>query len=146
MSSHYLNQIEPQENINIKCNNLSCAIFETTKNTKNFNADNTVTQITSQTTSVTINDYSGSVTTFELNIPAGVTITFNISNDKVRSPDRIIYSIQQFSDIIVTNGIPFLLLTSVGTSNQIRVDITNIHPTNALTGTIEFYFQLISNI
>jgi hypothetical protein len=99
----------------------------------------TVTQLTSTTTSVTINTASGQITTVASTLAAGGEETFTVSNSLVESVDTPIVCIASTSSA----GTPFAFCSAV-TSNSFDITVTNLHASNALDDTLVINYNLIS--
>lgn len=97
----------------------------------------TVTGATPQT----CNGSSGAVTTGTLTTAAATNAAYVINNTSVTAASRIQCTLQSYSGTIITNGIP-VPVTCVPGAGTITVNLTNIHASNALNGTVVIGFRV----
>lgn len=103
----------------------------------------TVTQATSITTPVTINSSIGLITTQTTTAAAGGSPTFTVNNNAVTSSSTILVSINDYSGIPATNGLPVILITTI-LNGSFAINIMNCHSVNALNGTLDIVFQVLN--
>lgn len=102
-------------------------------------SNGTKTQITSSTTGVTLDGSSGAITTVTFTTAALTNNVFTLTNSYILSTSIVVASITSYSGTIVTDGIPSLYLSNI-TNGTIDVNITNVHPVNALNGILIISF------
>lgn len=85
-----------------------------------------VTQITSISTGVTCNAYSGVITTVSQTVAAGAEADFVVTNSKVKATDHIGVSIKTH-----TSGGTFLAGIATVVDGSFTIRLTNLHATNA---------------
>ena len=106
-----------------------------------------VTQATSITTSVNCDDvFSAVITTQSATTAAGATDTFTVECNKFspNQADSVHVCINDYSGTLGTNGIPYLTVGGIAPgSNSFDINITNVHPTNALSGTLKISFLIV---
>lgn len=99
----------------------------------------TITQATSTTTPVTLNHNYGEVVTFSQSAVAGATDKFIVNNSLVVASDSVHIDINHYAGTYSTNGIPHVNIGSVG-AGSFEVHVSNVHPTNALSGALKLRF------
>ena len=102
-----------------------------------WNKISNVTQITSDTTSVTSNSVAGSITTVSLTTAAANNFSFTVNNSYCTSTSFVLLQLVSYSGTIGTDGIP--ILTSSPSSGAFNVNIYN-GGSAALAGTIKFLY------
>src|SRR4051794_29602663 len=85
-----------------------------------------VTQITSTTTGVTCNAYSGVITTFAQSVAAGGEVQFTVTNSKVAATDIVDVSIKTH-----TSGGTFIAAVTATAAGSFQITLTNLHSANA---------------
>lgn len=95
------------------------------------------------TTPQTCNGIRGVVTTGTLTTAAVTNAAFVINDSSVTTGSVIMCSDQGYSGTLVTNGEPVFSSCVPGTGT-ITVNITNVHATNALNGTIQIGFTVFN--
>lgn len=100
----------------------------------------TVTQATSATTAVTLNNVSGSITTVTQNIAAGAEVQFTVNNNKVAATDSIVVNVASGS----TGGTTIAAVTAVA-AGSFQITLTNLHATTAETGALVLNFAVIKS-
>jgi hypothetical protein len=86
-----------------------------------------VTQITSQTTAVTLNTVCGKITMFNAAFNTGALVTFTVNNSTVAA-----------SDLIVVNaGVGGIIANAVAANGSFTVTLYNAGP-NTFTGQVNF--------
>lgn len=100
-------------------------------------------QATSITTGVTLNTKKGFIQTqIATTAAAGAAVTsFVVSDSFTTTSSNVDASINLYSGALVTNGIPYILITNV-TTGSFTINILNNHPTNALNGTLQISFDV----
>lgn len=96
-----------------------------------------VTQATSVTTDVTANGAAGAITTQSAST-AGASAAvenFTVNNTAVKAGSLVFANIVSYSGTIVTNGVPAVFVSAI-TNGSFDLNIHNVHPTNALSGTL----------
>jgi len=106
-----------------------------------YSGKTTFTQLTNPTTAVPITTYAGTIVTFTLGDGAGTRHSFNITGSVIATSSLIKLELGPLSTDIVTHGVPYIEVTSVGAGTA-AITITNIGA-NAFTGTLTFYYQII---
>lgn len=92
----------------------------------------------------TCNGTRGSVTTGTLTTAAATNATYVINNSLVTAASIVICDALAYSGTLVTNGYPMVMVCTPG-AGTITVNITNVHPSNALNGTLTIGFGLAQN-
>ena len=138
MSSKYINQGIPQENINIRCNDI---IIDGSISGKESQTISTVTQTTGISNPVTCNGYNGNITTVSASIDInGKNLSTTVNNNVVESDDMILLSfIYNGSD-----GHPHINLKNVN-NGSFNFSIYNSSATEALNGSFNIFFKVIKN-
>ena len=105
----------------------------------------TVSQLTSITTGVTLDNLIGVVTTQAATAgAAGATPnTFTVSNSLVKASSVVVADIVDYGGVIATNGNPFVIVDAV-TNGSFNIIVSNAHGTNALNGTLKIAFQVLA--
>jgi hypothetical protein len=85
-----------------------------------------VTQITSTTTGVTCNAYSGVITTFAQSVAAGGEVDFVVTNNKVAATDIIDVCIKTH-----TSAGTFIAAVATVAAGSFTIRLTNLHSANA---------------
>ncbi len=98
-------------------------------------AKGTVTQLTSITTGITLNKAAGVITTVSSTLAAGTNAAFTVSNSLVTANSVILLTV----DDSATAGIAKLNVQEV-TSGSFRINVTNIHGTNAFNNTLNIHY------
>lgn len=102
-----------------------------------------VTQLTSISTAVTCDAVLGRVETVNTTLAANSTVAFTVNCDKIVSSQNIIMSLENYSGTYITNGMPIIEVGNVALGS-FTVHLTNIHPSNALSGVITLIFNVVS--
>lgn len=92
----------------------------------------------------TCNGTRGSVVTGTLTTAAATNATYVINNSLVNVSSIVICDVLAYSGTLVTNGYPMVMVCTPG-AGTITVNITNVHPSNALNGTLTIGFGLAQN-
>lgn len=93
---------------------------------------------------VTINSRRGYFTTATLFTGAGGgTPTLTLNNSTIANGDIVRWSFDSYSNTIGTWGVPHIVALTA-TAGQATAVIRNIHPNNALNGTIRVFFEVIT--
>lgn len=100
----------------------------------------TVTQITSITTSVSINARRGQITTVSQTIAAGAEASFTVSNSYVHAADVVVVNLKSTS----STGGPFLCYVSAVADGSFVISITNPSAATAGNNTLVISFVLLS--
>jgi hypothetical protein len=103
-------------------------------------AGGTVTQITSASTSVTLDKVTGRITTVALTTAAGAEEVFQVLNSTVTSQDVIVVS-----TTYAGAGTPAVTVKGVASGGFVIV-ITNLHAANALDAVLVINFAVIKGI
>ena len=99
-----------------------------------------VTQATSLTTAVTLNQPAGEITTFSLaSVAADTNVTFTVNNSYVKADSVILANINDWTG---TTGFPVILIDDV-VAGSFKVTIRNVSSTAALDGTINIGFAIM---
>lgn len=120
-------------------NNSGTDILKITANKKVLFDKTTITQITSETTSVTLNASFGTITTVSVTTAAGGSFTFNISNNFHDANSVYFVSVIGGTN---SQGTPVVTTENV-TAGTIAVTVNNIHASLALNGTLLLGFIMI---
>lgn len=96
----------------------------------------TVTQLTSKTTAVRINSYTGIITTFALTDAAQGAFEFTVNNKKVRDESTI-----QLTPIYTGAGVPVVNLVSK-TRGSFVVRVTNVSADVALNAALSIQMKV----
>jgi hypothetical protein len=99
----------------------------------------TVTQITSSTTQVTLNKYSGKIKTVSLTTAAGSTNTFQFYNNILTTNSILLLSLEYSG---AATGSP--IVRSDISAGVAKILITNTHPTAALNNVVTIHFMIIN--
>lgn len=111
-------------------------------NTVAFQRD-LVTQDSSITTGVTVQEISGVITTVSSTLGAVTAATFTVSCDKVLDENQVILAnIIDYSGTFNTNGRPEMWINNVTTGN-FDIILFNSHPTNNLSGAIKIAYLIL---
>ena len=134
MSTRYLNQNLPQQNINIRCNDLTVdgQIIE-------YNPIASVTQTGSISTPVTLNAHVGKVTTVSATLAANSKNLSTTVNNNVVDPDDMILLSFIYNG---TDGHPHINIKNVNNGN-FNFSLYNSSSTEALNGTLDIFFKVI---
>jgi hypothetical protein len=98
-----------------------------------------VTQLTSITTAVTLNNPSGVITTVSSTL-AGVTATsFTLTNSFITASSIVVASIANYGGTYVTNGIPIVNISGI-TAGSCSIELVNVHASNSLSGILKITF------
>lgn len=92
----------------------------------------------------TCNGTRGSVVTGTLTTAAATNATYVINNSTVNAASIVMCDLMAYSGTLVTNGYPMVMVCTPG-AGTITVNITNVHPSNALNGTLTIGFGLAQN-
>jgi hypothetical protein len=98
-----------------------------------------VTQATSTTTGVTLSTNAGTITCVSSTLAAVTTESFTVTNTLVASTSNVIACVENYSGTMVTNGIPYVTVATVGSGSFI-LRVTNVHASNALSGIVKIAF------
>lgn len=90
----------------------------------------------------TCNAMRGAVTSASLTTAALTNAAYVINNNKVLTTSVVTCVLLGYSGTIVTNGIP-AIVTCVPAAGTITANITNLHGTNALSGTVTIGFSIV---
>ena len=99
----------------------------------------TVTQITSITTGVTIDDVSGVITTVTATTAGEATDSFVVTNNRVLASSVVLVSLDGYSGTLSTNGLPLITVTGIS-AGSFTMNVSNAHGTAALSGTLDIGF------
>lgn len=116
--------------------------FSAFQSTKLYLIPDTVTQITSATTPVSINSYTGTITTTTFTTGALGTTNFTVNNSAVSSNSVVIAKITNYSGTYVTNGLPTVNVQTVAEGSFI-LSVSNLHTGNALAGVLKISFTIV---
>jgi hypothetical protein len=103
-----------------------------------FGTGNTVTQITSRTTGVTINKVTGKITTDTTSLAAGATAKFTVTNSTVVATDIIILTANTGTTTDQTD----IKVQSIA-AGSFKIVVANRHASTAETGAIQINFAVI---
>lgn len=97
-----------------------------------------VTQITSVTTGVTCDAYTGVITTFSQTAAAGAEVEFTVTNAKVAATDVIVASIKTH-----TSAGTFACSIAAVAAGSFVLRLTNLHASTAGNGVLIINFVVI---
>lgn len=98
------------------------------------------TQITSSVTPVAVTSSQGFITTVSLTTAAGSTNTFAITGSIITATSLISITLENYSGVPSTNGVPILSVSDYGSSTA-NINITN-YGTFSLSGTVKFNYVI----
>ncbi|MEK9152423.1 MAG: hypothetical protein AAB692_03590, partial [Patescibacteria group bacterium] len=103
-----------------------------------------VTQLTSNTTGVTINAASGVITPFGTYTTAARTADagYTVTNSAVAATSVVIARVTDYSGTYGSAGIPDVIVDTVA-AGSFHIRVTNVDGTNALNGTIKIAFTVL---
>lgn len=104
-------------------------------------AGDTVTQITSRSTGVTINVPCGKIQTDTSSLAAAAEATFTVTNSRVEIGDVVVVSIRSGS----VGGTPLAFVSAVA-AGSFDITITNLHGTTGETGALVINFAVIKAV
>jgi hypothetical protein len=81
--------------------------------------------------------------TFTVTTAAATTQTAVINNGRVTASSQVVATITSYSGTMFTNGIPYVTIENVALG-QFTVRLTNLHATNALSGTLKISFLVVN--
>jgi hypothetical protein len=102
----------------------------------------TVTQITSLTTSVTVDSTAGVITTVSATLIAEASAIFTVNNDRVVAASVVLANVADYGGTYTTNGLPTVNVDNV-TGGSFDIVVFNAHSSNALSGVLEIAFVVI---
>lgn len=105
--------------------------------TSKAGAGGSVTQITSASTSVTLNKITGKITTVGLTTAAGAQEKFSVANNLVGAADTL-----SISTAYNGGGTPLITWQRMVAANGWDFVITNVHPSDALNDVVEIIFNV----
>lgn len=97
----------------------------------------TITQITTATTGVTLNNTTGQITTVTQNIAAAGEVEFTVTNSVVAATSTVVVGIASGS----TGGTTVASVTAIGASS-FKICLTNLHASVAETGDLVINFAV----
>ncbi len=104
-----------------------------------------VTQSTSPVSSVTCNSVIGVIDTVLLVNEPWESVTFHLLNTFIEPGSVVILNELFYAGIIGTDGCPHIKIQVVDEGSA-DVVVTNIHPTNALNGSVAIGFLVINSL
>lgn len=166
MSARYFQQSHNNENLSIKCNDLTvrgaASVVENLTTTGSLTTDAglrvgtsithdnipsaNIVQATSITTAIdataVANPFNFNVSTFGATTAAGGEETFflNMPAGRLNSLGFASVSVYYYSGVVGTAGIPVLSIVTQE-SDRVTLVLRNVHATNALNGNIHFRFK-----
>lgn len=102
----------------------------------------TVTQITSITTSVTVNSTAGVITTVSATLVADASAIFTVNNNRTLAASVVLANVANYGGTYSTNGLPTVNVDNVS-AGSFDITVFNAHSTNALSGVLEIAFLVI---
>lgn len=99
----------------------------------------TVTQATSATTAVTMNNKNGVITTVAQTLAADTELTFTVNNSNVTTTSNVILSVIYPA---ASAGTPVAYVGTVS-AGSFTVVLTNVNPTNALNAAVKIGFLVL---
>jgi hypothetical protein len=105
-----------------------------------------ITQTTSQTTSVTLNNRNGIITTYNISLNGMEALTFLVNNDKVSSGNQVFATVTgKTSDPSPDYLFPIVSIYNI-INGSFNIILRNPHMTNICSGEFKISFQIIKNI
>jgi hypothetical protein len=101
----------------------------------------TVTQLTSITTGVTLNARKGLITTFTPSTAALSATIFTVTNSFATASSHIEAYVVSYGGTLVTNGVP-LVMVKARASGSFDIAIYNIDGTNALATSLVIGYEI----
>lgn len=101
----------------------------------------TVTQLTSITTGVTLNAKKGLITTFTPSTAGLAATTFTVTNNFASATANIEAYVSNYGGTVVTNGLPYVFVKNK-TSTGFDIIVYNAHATNALSTSLVIGFEI----
>jgi hypothetical protein len=105
-------------------------------------ANGVVTQITSISTGVTLNQPSGVITTVTATTAALSVSTFTVLNSFATTTSNIQCTLISYSGTNLTNGLPLVSYVDNRTDGSFDIVIYNAHASNALNGILQIAFVI----
>jgi len=99
----------------------------------------TVTQATNITTDVTLNSYSGVITTVSSTLAAGVDADFDLINSKIATDSRILLTVEYST---TKTGIPSASIGAV-LDGKCTINLTNVAALAALNHIVKIHFMIL---
>lgn len=103
----------------------------------------TVTQLTSITTGVTLNAKKGIVTTFTPSTAGLAATTFTVTNNLATASSNIEAYVTEYGGTVITDGLPYVFVKNK-TAGTFDIIVYNAHATNALATSLKIGFQIKS--
>lgn len=104
-------------------------------------ARNTVTQLTSISTAVTLNAPVGVITTVSSTLAAGTSTSFTLNNSFIVS-SSVIQVTMNYQGVIPNDGLPILFIDTPSTGSVV-ITIMNINALTALNNTMKIHFSIL---
>lgn len=101
-----------------------------------------VTQITSISTGVVINDQTGTITTVNATLLGNTSVSFTVTNNQVLSTSVVLANITNYSGTYATDGFPQINIGAV-VPGVFVIHLQNVHLTNALNGILKISFAVL---
>ncbi len=98
-------------------------------------------QLTNINTSVTADAGGFSITTQAASTAGLAVDSFTVNNSYVTANSSVLCTVGAYSGVLATNGTPYITISSIGVGSFV-VNISNVHPTNALAGTLKLGFLI----
>jgi len=102
----------------------------------------TVTQITTIATGVTLDAYSGVITTVSSTLAAVTTTGFVVTNAAVGAGSVVIANVVNYGGTYETNGIPVVTVDTIA-EGSFTIKLSNAHASNALSGVLKIGFIVL---
>lgn len=102
----------------------------------------TVTQITSPTTPVTVNEPTGVITTVSFVTIAQQNTAFTVTNSSCAADSCVLLTILNYGGTIGTAGIPVVSVSTVA-SGSFVINVSNAHATNDLLGVLKIGYIIL---
>ena len=147
MSSHYLNQLLPQENISVKCENLVAEnlVAESISVSNIIVTDASTYEAVAASvginwsTSITSNSNAGVITSGVLTLAANTSAVCIVNNDKILSNNDLV--ICSISGSHSSTGEFFVNVVNVSTG-AFSIRLTNVSSTTPLNGAISVSYKI----
>ena len=102
-----------------------------------------VTQITSITTAVVLNNVAGVITTVSSTLAAVTTLVFTVTNSTVLASSAVVASVAGYSGTYTTDGLPVINVEAIAAGSFV-IRLMNVHATAALDGILDISFYVVN--
>ena len=106
----------------------------------------TTVQPTSQTTSITLNNTNGIITTYNISLNVSEALSFVVNNNKVSSGDQVFATVTgKTTDPAPDYLFPIVSIYNI-TNGSFNIVLRNPHPINVCSGEFNISFQVIKHL